>query len=204
MTIKSIETRYAGCHFRSRLEARWAVFFDHLKIEWQYEPQGFETPFGGYLPDFWLPEGSAWIEIKGGTPSKRDLDRCEHVASSGAPDQKFRILVGDIPRYCPRYGAKGEPPLFFGLPIVGWSPTAIKAMTDAPSVTAKRLMAAASNPEAFDNALIEIEDIDILEYGWRDTHWVLSPHVAPTPESLDAALTAARSARFEHGQSGAR
>lgn len=27
-TIKPIETRYKGCRFRSRPEARWAVFFD--------------------------------------------------------------------------------------------------------------------------------------------------------------------------------
>lgn len=40
--IKPIETRYAGCRFRSRLEARWAVFFDALKIEWEYEPEGVE------------------------------------------------------------------------------------------------------------------------------------------------------------------
>ncbi len=38
----AIETHYAGCRFRSRLEARWAVFFDAIGIEWQYEPQGFE------------------------------------------------------------------------------------------------------------------------------------------------------------------
>lgn len=31
-TIKAIETSYAGCRFRSRLEARWAVFFDTLGI----------------------------------------------------------------------------------------------------------------------------------------------------------------------------
>lgn len=36
----ALTTRYAGCRFRSRLEARWAVFFDHLGIEWEYEPQG--------------------------------------------------------------------------------------------------------------------------------------------------------------------
>ena len=29
-TAKAIETRYAGHRFRSRLEARWAVFFDAL------------------------------------------------------------------------------------------------------------------------------------------------------------------------------
>lgn len=52
--IKAIETKYAGHHFRSRLEARWAVFFDALKIPWEYEPEGFECPSGWYLPDFLL------------------------------------------------------------------------------------------------------------------------------------------------------
>jgi hypothetical protein len=33
VNMKAIETRYAGCLFRSRLEARWAVLFDHLGIE---------------------------------------------------------------------------------------------------------------------------------------------------------------------------
>jgi hypothetical protein len=37
MDIKPIETRYNGYRFRSRLEARWAVFFDTLGIEYQYE-----------------------------------------------------------------------------------------------------------------------------------------------------------------------
>lgn len=66
--IKAIETRYAGCHFRSRLEARWAVFFDHLGIEWEYEPEGFETSAGNYLPDFRIrvPDDSYpyWFEVK--------------------------------------------------------------------------------------------------------------------------------------------
>lgn len=35
--IKPIQTRYKGYHFRSRLEARWAVFFDALGIAWKYE-----------------------------------------------------------------------------------------------------------------------------------------------------------------------
>ncbi len=30
--IKAIETRYKGYRFRSRLEARWAVFFDALSV----------------------------------------------------------------------------------------------------------------------------------------------------------------------------
>src|SRR5688500_5573504 len=39
--IKAIEASDAGCRFRSRLEARWAVIFDALGIAWEYEPQGY-------------------------------------------------------------------------------------------------------------------------------------------------------------------
>ena len=67
-TIKAIDTRYAGHLFRSRLEARWAVFFDHLGIPWQYESEGFQLPDGThYLPDFLLqtPQGERrWVEVK--------------------------------------------------------------------------------------------------------------------------------------------
>lgn len=66
MTIQAIETEYAGHRFRSRLEARWAVFFDKLGIRWQYEPQGYTVPNGArYLPDFYLPGRSLWVEVKG-------------------------------------------------------------------------------------------------------------------------------------------
>ena len=65
--IQAIETRYAGCRFRSRLEARWAVALDAKGLRWEYEPEGFETPCGRYLPDFrvaLLPEVSCWLEVK--------------------------------------------------------------------------------------------------------------------------------------------
>ena len=63
--IKSIETYYNGYRFRSRLEARWAVFFDAAGIKYEYEPEGFETNEGTkYLPDFYLPEYDAYVEIK--------------------------------------------------------------------------------------------------------------------------------------------
>jgi hypothetical protein len=66
MDIKPIETRYKGYRFRSRLEARWAVFFDALGVKWEYEPEGYDLGEAGwYLPDFWLPEMGIWAEVKG-------------------------------------------------------------------------------------------------------------------------------------------
>jgi hypothetical protein len=62
--IKPIETQYNGYRFRSRLEARWAVFLDFLNEEWEYEVEGYELPSGRYLPDFWLPRLYCWLEIK--------------------------------------------------------------------------------------------------------------------------------------------
>lgn len=64
-TIKAIETKYKGCRFRSRLEARYAVLFDALGMEWNYEPEGFELEhYGRYLPDFYLPQIDMWAEVK--------------------------------------------------------------------------------------------------------------------------------------------
>jgi hypothetical protein len=68
--IKPVETKYRGYRFRSRLEARWAVFFSALGIAWEYEPQGFDLGQAGwYLPDFFLPdfgdsEGGTFVEVK--------------------------------------------------------------------------------------------------------------------------------------------
>lgn len=71
--LKAIDTYYKGYRFRSRLEARWAVFFDALGIGFKYEVEGFDLDGLWYLPDFWLPhtipelaaEGwGMWGEIK--------------------------------------------------------------------------------------------------------------------------------------------
>jgi len=63
--IKAIETVYQGYRFRSRLEARWAVFLTEMKIVWEYEKEGFDLGREGwYLPDFWLPKQDMWLEIK--------------------------------------------------------------------------------------------------------------------------------------------
>lgn len=63
--IRPIETSYKGYRFRSRLEARWAVFFDAIGIKWLYEHEGFDLGEAGwYLPDFWLPEAEWHVEVK--------------------------------------------------------------------------------------------------------------------------------------------
>lgn len=49
-----IPTRYREGNFRSRLEARWAAFFDRLEWVWIYEP--FDGD--GWIPDF-LVQGPA-------------------------------------------------------------------------------------------------------------------------------------------------
>jgi len=51
--IRPIETYYDGHWYRSRLEARWAVVFNYLGVDFEYEPEGFDLGNGlKYLPDF--------------------------------------------------------------------------------------------------------------------------------------------------------
>ena len=112
--IKAIETEYNGYRFRSRLEARWAVFFDAAGIEYQYEPEGFELEDGmKYLPDFYLPEvmdrrGSKgiWVEVKG-EMTDQDLHKiemfCDYRADDDHPYYYYphrnpTVILGIIPR----------------------------------------------------------------------------------------------------------
>ena len=62
--LQPIETEWNGYRFRSRLEARWAVFFDTLGIPYEYEVQGYRIDGVSYLPDFWLPKQDCWFEVK--------------------------------------------------------------------------------------------------------------------------------------------
>lgn len=98
MTLKAIETRYKGYRFRSRLEARWAVFFDALGVEYQYEPQGFDLGGVWYLPDFYLPDSYLWVEVKAAAPlSDKDGDkvlRFSKALDEPSPEQtRDRIIV---------------------------------------------------------------------------------------------------------------
>lgn len=101
-TIRAIETHYKGYRFRSRLEARWAVFFDAMGLKWEYEPEGYVTSAGPYLPDFrvWTPQGEPmWYEVKpaGVLRDEKFNAFCETLPKSvrfgGGP--RFALLAGD-------------------------------------------------------------------------------------------------------------
>lgn len=78
--IKPIETLYDGYRFRSRLEARWAVYFKTLGIAYEYEKEGFDLGEAGwYLPDFWLPEFKCWLEVKGQEPTEAEREKAEEL-----------------------------------------------------------------------------------------------------------------------------
>lgn len=77
--IKSIQTEYNGYLFRSRLEARYAVFLNSLHIRWEYEVEGFILDNGEwYLPDFYLPDfdGGMWMEVKPTYFNEQEKERC--------------------------------------------------------------------------------------------------------------------------------
>lgn len=100
--IKAIETQYKGYRFRSRLEARWAVFFDALGIRWKYEPEGYDLGKAGwYLPDFWIPDLEFHVEIKPeGTVNAADLRKLNAFKGSlillqGEPGEYTSCGFGD-------------------------------------------------------------------------------------------------------------
>lgn len=106
MAAPAISTRYADTVFRSRLEARWALFFDYLGIAWEYEPEGYRLGPDRdhwYLPDFRLSEIGTWVEVKG------DASRVNKETLAYAVHPEFGLpLVGD--ETMPRLLLLGELP----------------------------------------------------------------------------------------------
>lgn len=97
--IQAVETAYRNFRFRSRLEARWAVFMDALNIRWDYEAEGFDLGAGPrYLPDFWLPDLACWVEIKGAEASDADKEMCRQLnILSGRPTYLFAGSITNPP-----------------------------------------------------------------------------------------------------------
>ncbi len=89
-TIAAIPTLYRGRMYRSRLEARWAAFFDRLGWTHEYEP----FDLGAWSPDFAITEPfDALIEIKPIT--EPDPDLFERV--QGAAGEHAVFVLGVAP-----------------------------------------------------------------------------------------------------------
>lgn len=187
--MKPIETRYAGHRFRSRLEARWAVFFDHIGIGWEYEPEGYVVAGRAYLPDFQLTSlpylRPVLFEVKGPPIDDDDYELMLHRLGI---ECVVLVAIGQIPRpdqvaeFGPtdggglaRFGANERPD------ILWWTVCQTCAAIGVEREAQARQIPCGCEGHG-------------LNRGWRSGN---------DPRIL-AALTAARSARFEHGESGAR
>ena len=100
--MKAIETVYKGYRFRSRLEARWAVFFNYMGLQWVYEDEGYVTESKEYhLPDFTvfrLGKKKINYEIK---PKNFEGDIKSCFLLKGDP---YDCLATDGLSMCPRCG----------------------------------------------------------------------------------------------------
>jgi hypothetical protein len=99
--MKAKKTLYKDYYFRSKLEAKWAVFFDLMNIPFVYEPEAFICKNGSqYTPDFYLPEAilrsdnkpGVYLEIK--PLNYIDTDSYEKRISS-AINKPLILLCGD-------------------------------------------------------------------------------------------------------------
>lgn len=189
--MQPIETHYAGCRFRSRLEARWAVFFDRLGAHWQYEPQGFEIAGRPYLPDFLLTDCGTWVEVKG-NPDDLDRDFIE-AAALELPRMPCRLeggprlmLLGPIPDppetdlawmgFDPAHDEHGETVV-----VSSWFGFGLYWKNHRPW----RLYNTSSGTP---------------HVGWESPSEWLKPAVEMGEPGAPEEYRAARSARFEHGE----
>lgn len=95
VNVKPIETHYNGYRFRSRLEARWAVFFDAIGLKYEYEHEGYRLDDNTfYLPDFYMHrvvkdevfgyrrEYHSFIEIKAKEPTPEEIRKAKLLCNS--------------------------------------------------------------------------------------------------------------------------
>jgi hypothetical protein len=202
--MKAIETKYKGYRFRSRLEARWAVFFDALGVKWEYEPEGFDMGIAGwYLPDFRVTSPQkliTWYEVK---PTKenddgkmKSLERFYYASPKDDEAQRdsFVVLCGDPLEFmgnepykcvCPRCGTIDSSMTR----IDGESYYCYPCDTDTPC--------GSGNPP--EKGIID----DIVVYPHKGFLLLLDPHsIDNWSYHVLLAAEKARQARFEHGECG--
>jgi hypothetical protein len=92
--IQAQPTVYRGIRFRSKTEARWAVFFDNLDITWVYEPTRQQISSGTYHVDFYIPDWDVYVEVKGSDPTDLEIRKCVDLASV---EHKKVLLLQNTP-----------------------------------------------------------------------------------------------------------
>jgi hypothetical protein len=185
-TIKAIDTIYRGHRFRSRLEARWAVFFDWAEVPWEYEKEGYVINGVPYLPDFWLPRNNLWMEIKATQPTQREMDLVRELSDlTGSCGSIF-------------YGTPGEHPGDWWY----WSGDPDKLGEFTESHGGIGLM-------EFTRGVLEFFDFYVWDgFSWADRErkeplWLFNVQFTRPSVRHEAFVTArskAISARFEHGE----
>ena len=211
----AIETEYDGYRFRSRLEARWAVFFDCMGIEFDYEPEGFEFDGTRYLPDFYLPEFGVYVEIK---PNDRSVvSRLGDGNKWERKCERFRDFVGKAILIC--YGDPAENTFQY---LFAWDTTdssggsfderaTFKVRNGKPYIVVRdaRRDRDVYVTEGFgqnDRVITAWQWLQLDEYkvyGMLRTaalESVDSPFSYTANDTLNNAKRAARQARFEHGE----
>lgn len=183
MDIKPIETVFKGFKFRSRLEARWAVFFETLGIPWEYEKEGYDLNGTWYLPDFFLPtvglrssgKPGIWIEVKS----------LEHKGTAEETAKYFNL-----------YRATGYPlVLYKGIPEYQMEAGYQHGGSSGGEGWWDNYM---NFCKCFKCGCIKVE---FLESNYMDCPKCGSHCDTDHPDLL-AAIEAARQARFEHGERG--
>lgn len=186
-TPKAIETHYNGYRFRSRLEARWAVFFDTLDVPYEYEKEGYDLGDAGwYLPDFWLPTHQVWLELKGDVPTAPELAKASQLAFVSG--KRVFLFYGGIE--------------YLGMSGITWHPS---QDVKGPVRVGTCQTCASITFSWSDN---ELKDVNGHPY-WYFLHKTHCSNLKIGGYykngryiELHHAVKAARSARFEHGERG--
>ena len=205
--IKAIQTYYNGYKFRSRLEARWAVFFDAGGIRWEYEPEGYKSEDGTlYLPDFYLPELDVYVEVKRDTPDgvKDIFEKCEKMLNCGGAI-KTLVILSDIPEGCSCDGGIWHYPCIVqrtkGAEYFWWF--FHDNYEDNVCVTGQISAAKYENPKEYiekNHTIRAVSDAELEPEVYNDflIDWVDFQNYR-NKETFNA-LKRARQARFEHGE----
>jgi len=219
-TIKAIQTRYKGYHFRSRTEARVAVLLDSLGVRWGYEVEGYLLSNGvRYLPDFYLSDWDCHLEVKGAMPTFEEVEKCYLLGM--ARGRPCFLLHGDL--FVPEFSndSKGvyiiDPRdgvcVTCASPVVDGKCIGKKGKTDC--LCAPFLYGFYESPSGGAVQLdhLYVEDVIAGPAGWSDAIKLTSGGPAIPCRNFGAgrtfrsnrireAFAAARSARFEFGESG--